>query len=217
MKKPSQMAASRSALLIVLVALLATPGLAMAQGGVPVDPDDEIDQPVVGKRSMILKTVRNEINRNVRERRSDNIPRYSFGRGAIAPYSIRDQWCVAFGTWSWSKAGFTDYLETGLLRRAFGGQKVAIQVRDLTLWAKRTKHWTFRATPGDLVAYGEGHIGVVVSVDRSGRAVKSIEGNKNDGVRWVRIDMKKVTGYISPSELKASQIVSRSSERADID
>ncbi len=178
--------------LLATLFLLALPAHALA-GGIGVDPDPPSDpEPPpapTAKRSTIVNLVRTELNRDVRERRRDNVPRYHFGRGAIAPYSISDQWCVAFGTWSWSKAGFTDYLGTSLLRRSYGGRNVAIQVRDLTRWAKRTRHWTLRATPGDLVAYGEGHIGVVVKADRTGRAVRSIEGNKADGVRWVVIEM----------------------------
>lgn len=201
-------------------ALICLPASANA-GGVSVDPDPaptpEPTPSPLGKRSTILSTVRLELDRDVRERRSDNVPRYHFGRGAIAPYSIGDQWCVAFGTWSWSKAGFTDYLGTSLLRRSFGGRNVAIQVRDLTKWAKRTHHWTLRATPGDLVAYGEGHVGVVIQADRTGRAVRSIEGNKNDGVRLVVIDMSEVSGYISPTVITARQRVARSSPLADVD
>lgn len=205
--------------LMATLFLLALPAAAHA-GGIGVDPDPSTEPeptPVpLAKRSAILSTVRTELGRDVRERRSDNVPRYHHGRGAIAPYSIGDQWCVAFGTWSWSKAGFTDYLGARFLRRSFGGRTVAIQVRDLSKWAKRTRHWTLRATPGDLVAYGEGHIGVVIQADRTGRAVRSIEGNKNDGVRIVAIDMSEVSGYISPTVITARQRVSRSSPRADV-
>lgn len=206
--------------LLATLFLLALPAHALA-GGISVDPDPPSDpEPPpapTAKRSTIVDLVRTELSRDVRERRSDNVPRYHFGRGAIAPYSISDQWCVAFGTWSWSKAGFTDYLGTSLLRRSYGGRSVAIQVRDLTRWAKRTGHWTLRATPGDLVAYGEGHIGVVVKADRTGRAVRSIEGNKADGVRWVVIEMSEVSGYISPTVITGTQRVPRSSPLADVD
>ena len=209
-----------AAALLASLFLLALPAQALA-GGIVVDTDPpsnpEPPPAPTAKRSTIIDLVRNELNRDVRERRSDNVPRYHFGRGSIAPYSIGDQWCVAFGTWSWSKAGFTDYLGTSLLRRSYGGRSVAIQVRDLTRWAKRTGHWTLRATPGDLVAYGEGHIGVVVKADRTGRAVRSIEGNKADGVRWVVIEMSEVSGYISPSVITRAQRVARSSPLADVD
>jgi len=212
--------AATAATLMASLLLLCLPGSALAGGiAIDTDPSSDPEPPAAptAKRSTIVDLVRSELNRDVRERRGDNVPRYHFGRGSIAPYSIGDQWCVAFGTWSWSKAGFTDYLGTSLLRRSYGGRSVAIQVRDLTRWAKRTGHWTLRATPGDLVAYGEGHIGVVVKADRTGRAVRSIEGNKADGVRWVVIEMSEVTGYISPSVITGTQRVARSSPLADVD
>ena len=205
------------ALPLALAALLAVPAAASAQFEGGVQPGDPSLVDVVPKRSAILKTARAELARNVRERKGDNVPRYDFGKGPITPYSIRDQWCVAFSSWTWQQAGYTDYLGTRLLRTAFGGSLVAIQVTDLARWAKRTGHWTLRATPGDLVAYGGAHIGVVTVVDRQGRAVKSIEGNKDNAVRPVVIEMSRVTGYVSPSPVTAAKRVARSSALADVD
>jgi hypothetical protein len=206
-----------AAALLAAGALLALPATGAAQGEGGVAPNDPGLVDAVPKRSAILKTARTELARNVRERKGDNVPRYNFGKGAITPYSIRDQWCVAFGSWTWQQAGYQDYLGTRLLRTSFGGSLLAIQVTDLARWAKRTGHWTLRATPGDLVAYGGAHIGVVTSVDRKGRAVKSIEGNKGDAVRTVVIDMSRVTGYVSPTPITAAQRVARSSSLADVD
>jgi hypothetical protein len=199
------------------IGALILPAFAAAQDEGGVAPGDPTLVDVVPKRSAILKTARAELARNVRERKGDNIPRYNFGKGAITPYSIRDQWCVAFGSWTWLQAGYQDYLGTRLLRTSFGGSLLAIQVTDLARWAKRTGHWTLRATPGDLVAYGGAHIGVVTSVDRKGRAVKSIEGNKGNAVRTVVIDMSRVTGYVSPTLVSSANRVARSSSLADVD
>lgn len=196
---------------------LIVPAVAGAQTSGGVAPDDPSLVDVIPKRSAILKTARAELARNVRERKGDNVPRYDFGKGAITPYSIRDQWCVAFGSWTWQQAGYQDYLGTRLLRTSFGGSLLAIQVTDLARWAKRSGHFTYRATPGDLVAYGGAHIGVVTNVDRRGRAVKSIEGNKGDAVRNVVIDMSRVTGYVSPTPVTAANRVARSSSLADVD
>ena len=206
-----------AAALLAATALLALPATGAAQGEGGVAPNDPSLVDVVPKRSAILKTARSELARNVRERKGDNVPRYDFGKGPITPYSIRDQWCVAFGSWTWQQAGYQDYLGTRLLRTSFGGSLLAIQVTDLARWAQRNGHWTLRATPGDLVAYGGGHIGVVTDVDRRGRAVKSIEGNKGDAVRNVVIDMSRVTGYVSPTFVSSANRVARSSSLADVD
>jgi len=153
----------------------------------------------------VLELAQRELARNVRERKGNNVPRYHFGKGRVAPYSIKDAWCAAFATWVWNKEGFKDYLGTGILWKSYSGKRVAVQVLDLTRWAKRTGHYSTRAQPGYLVAYGKTHIGIVEEADRAGRAVMSIEGNQSDGVNEVEIDMTRVTGYISPEVLTAGQ------------
>lgn len=173
--------------------------------------------PVTGERTQVLSLARTELLKDVRERRSDNVPRYKGGRGAIAPYSIHAAWCAAFSTWIWGKAGFTDYLSARYVWPAYGGDLVAVQVKDLRRWAKRNDRWTLNATAGDLLAYGNAHIGIVVKVDRSRRATYSIEGNASDRVRKVKVDWSRVTGYISPTALVPAQRVTRSSPLADIE
>ena len=207
---------------LILPAFL--PGLTPASATltIPVDDSDPVDvapgTPIATSlRKQVVTLARTELRKNVRERRGDNVPRYRFGRGRIAPYSIGDQWCVAFSTWAWSRVGFNAYLGTRYLRTSYGGTEVAIQVADLSTWARRNGYWTYRATPGDLVAYGDRHIGIVVKVDRDGRGVRSIEGNQGNGVRLVDIPMEEVSGYVSPLPLTPAQKVSRLSSRADVD
>ncbi|HTU14006.1 MAG TPA: CHAP domain-containing protein [Solirubrobacterales bacterium] len=193
--------------------------LATAVGGPPkANAELVIGQPIQPTTSYpgILDLARRELSRNVRERRGNNIPRYHMGRGRIAPYSIKDAWCAAFATWVWNKAGFKDYLGTSILWKAYGGKRVAVQVTDLTRWAKRTGHFSTRAQPGYLVAYGKTHIGIVEEADRKGRAVLSIEGNQADGVNEVIINMPDVTGYISPEVLSARQVAKMRTLRPDM-
>lgn len=154
----------------------------------------------------VLRLARRELAQGVRERRGDNVPRYRYGRGPIAPYSIKDAWCVAFGTWIWNKAGFLDYLGTGIVWSSYDRTRVAVQVADISRWAKRTGHWSAKAEPGFLIAYGAAHAGIVEQANRKGQAVQAIEGNKDDAVRRVRVPMAKVTGYISPERLTARRI-----------
>jgi len=165
----------------------------------------------------ILSVARTELAKRPAERGSDNVPRYHGGKGRIAPYSISAAWCVAFATWTWDHAGFTDYQGTKLVWPSEDGTPVAVQVRDLSRWAQRGGYWSFRAQAGYLVVYGRGHIGVITKVDRDGRAIASIEGNKSDRVSKVVVPFDEVTGYISPVRLSAGQAVSRTSARADVD
>jgi len=167
--------------------------------------------------SGIVKLAKSQLSMRVSENRSNNVPRYRNGKGRVAPFSIGDQWCAAFATWVWDRSGFDDYLGTRYLRRSHDGTSVAIQVTDLTQWAVRSGHFSYAAMPGFLVVYGPRHIGIVSEVDRKGRAVLSIEGNKTDRVRTVRVEMEDVTGYISPFRIFPALAVSRSSPRADVD
>jgi hypothetical protein len=165
----------------------------------------------------IVKLARIEMTKRVSERKSNNVPRYRNGKGRIAPYSIGDQWCVAFTTWVWSRAGFDDYTGAGLLRSSHDRTIVAVQVADMTRWAKRYGYFSYRAIPGFAVVYGSRHMGIVRKVDREGRAVLSIEGNKSDRVRPVKVPMAEVTGYISPFRIFPAQAIPRNSKYADVD
>lgn len=170
------------------------------------------------QREDALERLSVEYDRKVSERDGDNVPRFRKGRGAIAPYSIGDAWCAAFVTWAWGESGLEDFQGASLLKTAHGGDTVAIQVNDLSTWARRNGYWTYRATPGDLVSYeGESHIGMVVGVDRQDRIIHSIEGNKGDTVRWVDVPMDRISGFISPVPVAPYQRLERSSPRADVD
>lgn len=198
---------SLPAVLLILAGLL-IPAAASAEIGVPPpNQPNRANQPNQQAMNRVLKIARNQLRRKVSERRGNNVPRYRNGRGRIAPYSIRDQWCVAFGTWVWNRAGFRDYLGASLIWSSHDRTPVAVQVTDMSSWAKRTGHWSARARPGYLVAYDFSHIGIVMKADRNGRAVAAIEGNKGNRVRKVRVPMTNVTGYISPTELSQGQIV----------
>lgn len=221
-KEPKKTILVSSCLALVALGLWA-PAAGASGGLTPPPPPDPTPGADTG-RSQILDRAELELSRNVRERGSDNVPRYHRGRGRIVPYSIGAAWCAAFSTWIWSEVGFDSFLRSRTLRasgtiwRAYGGDRVAVQVRALRSWAKRAGQHTYRATPGDLVAYGDGHIGIVTKVNRKRRAVRSIEGNYDDGVRARTIPMSSVIDYFSPMPVKGEKrVLSPLSRRADIE
>lgn len=200
----------RRSLLLPTVLTVAAALLFPATSGaeIAVPPVNQPDPASLRKKlRRVLGIARVQLSKKVAERRGNNMPRYRNGKGKVAPFSIRDQWCVAFGTWAWNKAGFRDYLGARYVLASHDGTEVAIQVTDMSRWAKRTGHWSARAKPGYLVAYDFSHIGIVTSVNRNGQAVGAIEGNKSDRVQRVRVPMANVTGYISPTVLSNQQIV----------
>jgi len=207
-EKRSKLPVSLTAAAVLLALALPAPASALTMPPPPVEVPDT--QPIV-------RLARAELEKKVAERRSNNVPRYRNGKGRVAPYSIRDQWCVAFTTWVWNRNGFDDYLGTRYLRRSRDRTTVAIQVTDMTRWAKQYGYFSYRARPGFAVVYGGNHMGIVRKIDRDGRAVRSIEGNKSDRVRSVNVPMDEVTGYISPFAIFPALKVARSSKFADVD
>lgn len=212
---------------------LGTPA-ASASGGLTPPPPPDTTPGTGADRSGILERARLELGRKVRERSGDNVPRYRFGKGRIAPYSIRgNYWCAAFATWIWGEAGFDSFRyptrlrngkrvnllkKSGTLWEAHDGQKVAVQVRALRSWAEKTNRRTFRARPGDLIAYGDNHIGVVISVDRKRGTIRSIEGNYDNGVRARTISMSDTIDYFTPEPLPLKKrVLSPRSAAADIE
>jgi hypothetical protein len=215
--------------LAVGATLFLTGGTASATVTLPSDPGAEpapVDPSAQAKRRAIKQIARREVKRRVIERKGDNVPRYRNGRGKIAPYGFQrgpgGPWCAAFATWTWGRAGFDDFRSGPVTRRAqllrttFSGESVAVQVADLRKWAKRTNRWTLYATPGDLVGYGDRHVGIVMQVDRDRRAILAIEGNLSNRVRWFRIPMEEVIDYFSPDPIVAAERASRRLMRPDV-
>ncbi|MGA1213663.1 MAG: hypothetical protein ACO3ZZ_08030 [Solirubrobacterales bacterium] len=217
------------AALAVGTALFLAGGTASATVTIPADPGAEpapVDPSTGAKRKTVKQIARREVKRRVIERAGDNVPRYRNGRGKIAPYGFQrgpgGPWCAAFATWTWGRAGFDDFRSgpvtrrAQLLRTSFSGESVAVQVADLRRWAKRTNRWTLYATPGDLVGYGDRHVGIVMQVDRNKRAILAIEGNLSNRVRWFRIPMTEVIDYFSPAPIVAAERASRRLMRPDV-
>lgn len=208
--------------------LLPGGGTAWATGGVtaPGGPPEPVDPSADSKRHKVKQIARREVTRRVVENKGDNVPRYRNGRGKIAPYGFQrgrgGPWCAAFATWTWGRAGFDAFRSGPLTRRAellrttFSDEIVAVQVADLRTWAKRTNRWTLYATPGDLVGYGDQHVGIVMKVDRDNRAILAIEGNKSNRVRWFPIPMTEVIDYFSPTPISVAERSTRRLMRPDV-
>ena len=217
------------AALAVGAALFLTGGTASATVTIPADPGPEpapVDPSAGAKRKAVKQIARREVKRRVIERNGDNVPRYRNGRGKVAPYGFQrgpgGPWCAAFATWTWGRAGFDAFRSGPLTRRAqllrptFSQEIVAVQVADLRRWAKRTNRHTVYATPGDLVGYGDRHVGIVMQVDREKRAILAIEGNLSNRVRWFRIPMAEVIDYFRPVPITAAERSTRRLMRPDV-
>jgi hypothetical protein len=164
----------------------------------------------------IVSSAQFEFRKQVKETNGDNVPRYPDGR--IAPYALSpaDSWCVAFavtpllyiadegprgrytsGIGSFQKAhpAITYRMNIDI---SGSPTMVPVRVADMWNWAKQTGRATKYAWPGTLVVYKSDHIGIVTRIDRLGKAVSSIEGNKDDRLASVRVNQRDVLGYIRP-------------------
>lgn len=229
---PSRRTGSLPAALVALcfgATLLLGGGVAQATVTIPVDPGTPpapSDPSADAQRKKVKQIARREAKRRVIERKGDNVPRYRNGRGKVAPYGFQrgpgGPWCAAFATWTWGRAGFDAFRSGPLTRRAqllrttFSQEIVAVQVADLRRWAKRTNRHTLYATPGDLVGYGDRHVGIVMQVDRDRRAILAIEGNLSNRVRWFRIPMTEVIDYFSPTPITVAERSTRRLMRPDV-
>jgi hypothetical protein len=122
---------------------------------------------------------------------SNDAPRIAQYRQATAGSGI-GPWCAYFVSWAAQQAG-TPLGEAG---QGFGS------VGAVSAWAQRTGRWNPAGSgtppqPGDLIAWGGEHIGIVESVDPDG-TLHTIEGNSSNAVtrRTHGADGDGATGFV---------------------
>lgn len=106
---------------------------------------------------------------------SNDGPRIALYRSAVAGAEPGEPWCADFASWVAAQAG------APLGPAGVGFRSVAA----LTDWAQATGRLLpadAAAQPGDLVLFGDRHVGLVESVDPDG-TLHTIEGNDDDAVR----------------------------------
>jgi len=105
---------------------------------------------------------------------SNDGPRIADYRSTVAGATPGEPWCADFVSWVAAQAG------APLGDSGAGFSSVA----SLTDWAGRTGRLLpadAQAQPGDLVLFGDRHVGIVESVDADG-TLHTIEGNNGDAV-----------------------------------
>jgi hypothetical protein len=122
---------------------------------------------------------------------SNDSPRIADYRASTAGSGI-GPWCAYFVSWAARNAG----APLGEAGQGFGS------VSAVASWAQRTGRWTPAASgqppqPGDLVAWGGQHIGIVEAVDPDG-TIHTIEGNSSNMVTRRTHDASGdgATGYV---------------------
>lgn len=119
---------------------------------------------------------------------SNDGPRIAVYRAAVAGSYAGAPWCAYFVSWAAAAAG----APLGELGQGFGS---VAQIRD---WAARTgRLLPAGAAPqrGDLILFGDRHVGIVESVNADG-SLTTIEGNHGNAVERVRRSPAEATGYV---------------------
>lgn len=119
---------------------------------------------------------------------SNDGPALSVYRSAVPGSQPGDPWCAEFVSWAAAQAGAP---------LGDGGQGFR-SVADLTDWAYRTGRLLpagATPSPGDLILFGDRHVGLVEQVNSDG-SLETVEGNYSNAVTRVRRSPAEATGYV---------------------
>jgi hypothetical protein len=121
---------------------------------------------------------------------SNNSPAIAMYRSATAGAQAGEPWCAYFVSWAARQAGEP----LGAHGQGFG------YVGDIWSWAQQTGRAIPNGpgvvpAPGDLIVFGDHHVGIVEKVLPNG-SIETIEGNYNNQVSQVIRGSGEATGYV---------------------
>ena len=175
------------------------PALAAATG--PVNgaalavPDGSVYYPAVpttaadasaGQRA--LAAAEGEVGVSEQPPGSNDGPRLADYRSAVAGAAPGEPWCAYFVAWAAAQAG-----------TPLGDQGQGLgAVSEIEDWARRTGRLLPAGStpqPGDLILFGDRHVGLVESVAADG-SLTTVEGNYSNAVSRVHRSPSEATGYV---------------------
>jgi CHAP domain len=119
---------------------------------------------------------------------SNDGPQISVYRDAVAGAAPGEPWCASFVSWAAAQAGEP----LGPSGQGFDS------VQDLTDWASSTGRLlpaSSTPSPGDLILFGDRHVGIVEAVNTDG-SLTTVEGNYANSVQYVQRSPSEATGYV---------------------
>lgn len=119
---------------------------------------------------------------------SNDGPQIALYRSAVAGAAAGEPWCAQFVSWCAAQAG------TPIGAAGEGASSVA----EIAAWAQQTGRLLpagVAPEPGDLILFGDRHVGIVESVAADG-SLTTIEGNYANGVARVHRSPAEATGYV---------------------
>jgi hypothetical protein len=138
--------------------------------------------------SNVLAAAETQVGASEQPPGSNDGPQIATYRTAVAGAQPGEPWCAYFASWSAAQAG------TPL---GFNGEGLG-SVAQITSWAQQTGRYLPAGSvpqPGDLILFGDEHVGVVQSVNSDG-SINTVEGNYENAVTQVHRMPGEATGFV---------------------
>jgi hypothetical protein len=149
------------------------------------------EAPAGGTGSAVLTAAESQIGESEQPPGSNDGPAIGVYRSAVAGAQAGAPWCAYFASWAAAQAG-TPLGDAG---QGLGS------VSEITDWAASTGRLlpsTATPQPGDLILFGDRHVGLVESVNPDG-TLTTIEGNSHNAVERVTRQPGEATGFVQLS------------------
>lgn len=141
-----------------------------------------------GAGPRLLAAAQSQVGQGEQPPGSNDGPAIALYRSAVAGSLPGDPWCAEFVSWAAAQAG------APLGDGGAGFRSVAA----LTDWAARTGRLLPASStpqPGDLILFGDRHVGIVEAVEPNG-TIDTVEGNYANAVSRVRRSPAEATGFV---------------------
>jgi CHAP domain len=139
--------------------------------------------------SQVLAAAESQLGVTEQPPGSNDGPQIATYRSAVAGSAAGEPWCAYFASWAAAQAGEP----LGANGQGLGS------VAEITQWASQTGRLlpaSATPTPGDLILFGDHHVGIVESVQPDG-SLTTVEGNYSNGVNRVHRAASEATGYVA--------------------
>ncbi len=141
-----------------------------------------------GAGARVLAAAETQVGQSEQPPGSNDGPAIQAYRSAVPGSQPGDPWCAEFVSWAAAQAG------TPLGDGGTGFRSVAA----LTDWAAQTGRLLPAGStpqPGDLILFGDRHVGIVKAVEPDG-TIDTVEGNYGNAVQQVHRSPSEATGYV---------------------
>jgi hypothetical protein len=162
--------------------------LHLAAGGATSYADLMATVPGTSSRGQVLAAAETQVGQSEQPPGSNDGPALAAYRAAVAGAQPGQPWCAYFASWAAAQAGEP----LGEEGQGYGS------VAEITAWAQRTGRYLPAGStpqPGDLILFGDRHVGIVESVNADG-SLSTVEGNYSSAVSRVQRSPSEATGFV---------------------